>query len=117
MTENSKRSFSPKIKDALLICVLVVALLVCAWGVFSTESKPTDEVFSDTERRVDRLIEEIEGVGEAEVMICQTENGVKSVVVVCEGGNDLQVIVRVREAVAAALGTEEKAVKIYVKKE
>ena len=76
-----------------------------------------DEVFSDTERRVDRLIEQIEGVGEAEVMICQTEDGVKSVVVVCEGGNDLQVIVRVREAVAAALGTEEKAVKIYVKKE
>ncbi len=64
-----------------------------------------------------RLLEEIEGVGEANVMICENEEGVQSVVVVCDGANDLRVVINVREAVAAALGTEENAVKIYLKKE
>ena len=40
-----------------------------------------------------------------------------ALVVVCEGANDFQVVMHVREAVAAALGTEQKAVKIYLKKE
>ena len=72
---------------------------------------------SETEQKISLLLKEIDGVGEANVMICETEEGVKSVVVVCEGARDLQVVMNVREAVAAALGTEEKAVKIYLKKE
>ena len=49
--------------------------------------------------------------------VCEDENGVKSVVVVCEGANNFCVILDIREAVAAALGTQESAVKIYQKKD
>ncbi|MBR4942709.1 MAG: hypothetical protein IKZ28_01650, partial [Clostridia bacterium] len=62
-----------------------------------------------------RLLEEIEGVGDASVIVYENE-GTKNVVVVCEGGRDLQVIMNVRAAVASALGTDEKSVKIYQKK-
>ena len=48
--------------------------------------------------------------------IYETEDGVQSVVVVCDGANDLRVVLNVREAVASALGTQEKNVKIYQKK-
>lgn len=115
-----QRKMNGKIKDILILSVLALVLLVAVWKIFYTDeekSSLSNAYASSTEEKVSRLLSQIEGVGEADVMICETEEGVQSVVVVCEGANDLQVIMDVREAVAAALGTEEKAVKIYLKKE
>lgn len=118
--ERSRFKLDSRIKDVLLLGVLALVLVVAAWKIFyKDETKETLSVVqsSESEEKVGRLLREIEGVGDANVMICETEDGVTGVVVVCEGANDLQVIMNVREAVAAALGTEEKAVKIYLKKE
>ncbi len=117
-----KRRFAieGKIKDILIVSVLALALVFAVWKVFYTDEESVSTAATaatETERKVGQLLQQIEGVGEADVMICETENGVQSVVVVCEGANDLQVIMNIREAVAAALGTQEKAVKIYLKKE
>lgn len=115
-----KRFFDGRIKDVLLLSVLALILIFAAWKTFQTDDEETAQTgatMSESEAKVSRLLGEIDGVGEANVMICETEEGVQSVVVVCEGAKDLQVIMHVREAVAAALGTEEKAVKIYLKKE
>ena len=108
-----------RIKDVLILSILAFVLIFAAWKIFyNDESGSAAGVASasESERKVSRLLEQIDGVGEADVMICETEDGVQSVVVVCEGAKDLQVMMNVREAVAAALGTEEKAVKIYLKK-
>ena len=104
-------------KDMLVICLLGILLLVGIWMFFREEEKPSGASGTQMEQNVSALLGQIDGVGEAEVMIYQTEDGVQSVVVVCEGAKDLQVIINVREAVAAALGTQEKAVKVYLKKE
>ncbi len=122
-TENKPRRLfriNEKIKDVLFIGGLALALVFAAWKIFYTDEQK--ESFSSVsvtanEEKIGRLLSEIDGVGEADVMICETEDGVSGVVVVCEGANDFQVVIRVREAVAAALGTEEKTVKIYLKKE
>ena len=110
-----------KIKDVLLLAALGFGLLFFCWQVFrvdnSTSVIQSSSVLSENERKISRLLQEINGVGRAEVVICETEEGVQSVVVVCDGANDLQVIMNIREAVSAALGTEEKSVKIYLKKE
>jgi len=108
-----------RVKDVLLLSMLAVLLLFATWQVFHTEeSKEAAFVgISEAEAKVSRILEEIDGVGEASVVVYETEEGAQSVVVVCEGANDLRVVMNVREAVAAALGTEEKAVKIYLKKE
>lgn len=108
-----------KIKEILLIAALAFTLVFAVWKVFyDGDTKNVLSVTgSETEQKISLLLKEIDGVGEANVMICETEDGVKSVVVVCDGARDLQVVMNVREAVAAALGTEEKAVKIYLKKE
>jgi hypothetical protein len=74
-------------------------------------------VLTENEQKVVRILEEIDGVGKASVAVCETDDGVESVVVVCEGANDLRVIMDVKEAVSAALGTKQNAVKIYLKKE
>lgn len=110
------RNFS-RIKDVLIVGGLALALLIAVWKVFYTDDTPTINVSStQTEERVGRLLQSIDGVGDAEVAIYETEEGVQSVVVVCDGANDLKVVLSVREAVATALGTQEKNVKIYLKK-
>ena len=108
-----------QVKDLLVICLLGIFVLVGVWMVFREEKNGAESAVGITqmEQNVSNLLSQIQGVGEADVMICETEEGVQSVVVVCEGARDLQVIINVREAVAAALGTQEKAVKVYLKKD
>lgn len=118
--EKGRFALDGKIKDLLLLGALALALVFAAWKIFYTEDSLDTQsvsVGSETEQKISRLLQEIDGVGEADVMICETEDGVQGVVVVCEGANDFSIVMDVREAVAAALGTEEKAVKVYLKKE
>lgn len=113
-------SKSGRIRDVLLLSALALLLILAVWKIFYTDgNKGTAAVSggSESEQRLCMLLQEIEGVGNVNVMICEDEDGVKSVVVVCEGANDLRVNMNIREAVAAALGTDEKSVKIYLMKE
>lgn len=117
-TGKKKLKFNERSKDLLLIFGLAIVIFAMAQLVFRG-NQDTELTFheNETEQRVSKLLEEIEGVGSAEVMICETEEGVKSVVVVCDGAKDLQVLLNVREAVGSALGIQQNAVKIYLKKE
>ena len=106
-----------KWKDLLVIAVLAIVLLFAISRVFKGDkAESVSYEMTETEIKVSRLLREIEGVGDAEVIVCETEDGAKSVVVVCEGAKDIRVIMDVRAAVAAALGTDEQSVKIYQKK-
>ena len=112
-----KRYLREKWKDLLLIGVLAIALLFAISRVFGgNKEKTIASSMTETERKVSRLLQEIQGVGEAEVIVCETEDGTKNVVIVCDGAKNIRVILDVREAVAAALGTDENSVKIYQKK-
>ncbi len=107
-------------KDVLLIAVLAFVILFAAWRLFYLDDTAQDsnvDVYSDTEKRISEMLRQMDGVGDANVIVCETEEGVQSVVVICDGAKDLQVIMHIREAVAAAVGTQEKDIKIYLKKE
>lgn len=121
-SEREKRKkfrLNNRIKDICILAVLALVLVIASWKIFGSEKEveETASTLSQTEEKISRLLEEMDGVGEASVMICETEEGVQSAVVVCEGANNLQVIMDIREAVASALGTKEKSVKVYLKKE
>ena len=95
-------------------------LFYTAWKIFQDEGTTTSSTelqLTQSEIKVMRILQEIDGVGEASVVVCEDEDGIKSVVVICEGANNLRVIMDVREAVAAALDADQKVVKIYLKKE
>lgn len=117
--QNGKSRIDKKKREILIVGGLAILLTIAIWQVFFTEKTQDTAatVMSENEKKVSRILKEIDGVGEASVMICETEEGVRSVVVVCEGADNLHVLMNVREAVAAALGTEEKAIKVYLKKE
>ena len=117
LKERLQTAFSARWKDILLVAALALVLLFAVWKILPSGS--SEEVYlqrTDAETKVCRLLQQIEGVGDAEVIVCEKENGETSVVVVCDGGKNLQVIMDVREAVASALGTNENAVKVYQKK-
>ncbi len=118
-TMHKKPFANGKIKDVLIIAALALVLIIAIWRIFYVDEKNTSSIstMSENEKKVSQILAEMQGVGEAEVMICETEDGVQSVVVVCEGAQNLQVIMDVREAVATALGTDQKSVKVYLKKE
>ena len=112
------KRLKPSTKELCFTVLVGAVLALCAVNVFKgdTAMQVSNVTPSEKEQKISRLLEEIEGVGEASVMICETEEGVQSVVVVCEGANNLQVILDVREAVAAALGTSQSDIRIYLKK-
>lgn len=107
-----------KIKDILLLSVLGLVLCVAVWFVFTDTETAflSGTQYSETETRLIALLEEMDGVGQAEVMVSETTEGVQGAVIVCEGAKDLQVNMQIREAVATALGIHQSAVKIYLKK-
>lgn len=116
--ETSKKNLT-KIKDFLLLSALALLLIFAVWKIFYVKDKTTqtfsDNVRSEEEIQLCTLLNQIDGVGVADVMIYNGENGEKNVVVVCEGANNILVNSNIREAVSAATGTNEKNVKIYLK--
>ena len=106
-----------RLKEVVLLSILSILLLIGAWLVFSEKTSTTYTASTDTEKRLVAILEKIEGVGEVEVMLSDTEDGERGAVIVCEGANDIRVLISVREAVATALGVQQKNVKIYLKKD
>ena len=113
-----KKWISGKGKDILLLVGLAIVLSFVVWGVFfQGETAIESSLLTEKEKKLTALLSKIDGVGEVEVIICETEEGVQSVVVVCEGAKDILVNMHVREAVCTAVGTSGNAVKIYLKEE
>ncbi len=114
----SDRRIDGRIKDFAVVIALAIALGFSVWKVFYQTEDTALGVsgMSATEQKISRMLSQMEGVGDAEVMVHETEEGVKGAIVVCSGAKDFQVLISVREAVATALGTEQKDVKIYLKK-
>ena len=113
-----------KLRDALIVSFLALLLVFAVWKIFyispsakeTSDIAPSAETATEREKSLAALLSQIEGVGEAEVRICETEDKVQSVVVVCDGAKNILVNINVCEAVSAALGVKAGNVKIYPKK-
>ena len=106
-----------RLREWLIVGLVAIILLIFVVVVFKKEdSTPQMTVMgTETEQKLALILGKIDGVGEVQVMIGEGEDGQKSVVVVCDGAKSLQVIMDVREAAAAAVGTHENQVKIYMR--
>ena len=105
-----------KVLEIAIIALIALLLCFAVWQVFFKKDKDESAVSATgEEERLIAILEQIEGVGKADVMIGTTDDGERSVVVVCEGANSISVLIDVREAAATALGISEKQVKIYLK--
>lgn len=105
-----------KDKKKLIIVVLLVALLVVIVFLFfgsEEESVLGDSMKSDTELRLTALLERIDGVGDAEVMITENDGEITGVVVVCDGANSIMVRNDILNAVSTALNINKNNIAIY----
>lgn len=118
--EKERVLLSGRIKDVLWISIVALLLFSACFLVFNKEESAQSVALvqmSEKEQKISQILQEIEGVGEASVVVCEEDDEVKSVVVVCEGAKDIRVVMEVREVVATALNTQQKSVKIYLKKD
>ena len=120
--ESKKESLllNGRIKDVIWISIVALILFLACFLVFGKEENVESVAMaqmSEKEQKISQILQEIDGVGEVSVVVCEEEDEVKSVVVVCEGAKDIRVVMEVREAVATALNTQQKSVKIYLKKD
>jgi hypothetical protein len=108
-----------KIKDVFIISILAIILMFAVWQVFYKETGNDANVASignESEKRVAQILNKIDGVGDVEVLISETEGGAVGAVVVCEGANNIRVVMDIQEAVSVSLGVKKENIKVYLKK-
>lgn len=128
--------FRDKKGNTVIYLLLTVGIvLLVGGGSFKSETpKPIAEenFYSSKEQKLQKVLSQISGVGESEVMIsfCEGEedgllftqksgqqDGVKGVVVVAEGGADAKVREKIIRATKAALGVEAHKIEVFERKE
>ena len=109
------KKIGSKVLEVIILAGFALILCFAVWRVFIVDEPQMKAYSSDEETKLVALLESMDGVGEAEVMISTNENGARGAVVVCDGATRLSVISDVREAVATALGIDQKYVKVYLK--
>ena len=106
-------------KKIFVIVALLAALIVIAFALYGRNGKTlqtsaTDNsTMSASEIKLTRILTEIDGVGKAEVMINEGENGVDGVIIVCEGAYNIMTRSDILNAVATALNVEKNNIAIY----
>lgn len=105
-------------KKILTIALLLALLIALAFILYGTRSKATTLVSasteaSETEKKLTRILSEIDGVGQTEVMINEGEDGVKGVIIVCEGAYNIMTRNDILNAVTTALEVEKNNIAIY----
>ncbi len=103
-----------KEKKKLIIVIALIALLIAiVFLFFGGEERSGDFSKTDKELRLTALLESMDGIGEAEVMITEEEGLISGVVVVCEGADRIAVRNDILNAVSTALDINKNIIAIY----
>ena len=109
--EQLKEFFANKTVRIVLLCVAALALLLAVWKVFfNAGSSASGYAATEEEARLSTLLEKIDGVEEATVMVSKAEDGTKSVVVVFDGTDGILTRLRITEVVSSAMNIPASSV-------
>lgn len=106
-------------KNALIVLLLLAALIVIAVflngnkSLSASNTGSSSKNKSETEMKLESILSEIKGVGQAEVMINESEDGIDGVIVVCSGGNNLMTRSDILNVVSTVLNVKENNIAIY----
>lgn len=107
-------------KAVIIIVVLIIVLVGTIYFTGKSENKdassPTYSTVqkTDTELRLEKLLSSIEGVGDTEVMVRETEGKISGVVIVCQGAESITTKNKIINAVSVALNIDKKNIAIYL---
>lgn len=128
--------FRDKKGNTVIYLLLTVGIVLLAFGgSFKSEAPKTiaeENSYSSKEQKLQKVLSQIDGVGETQVMIsfCEQEEtgllfneksgeegSVKGVVVVAQGGANSKVREKIIRATKAALGVEAHKIEVFERKE
>ena len=106
-----------KANKTLLIILGLVLVLIIIVVIFydngQTQAATGGEQKSDTEIRLEDILSSIEGIGESNVLVTESENGIEGVVIVCEGADNIMTRNDIINAVSTALNIEKNIIAVY----
>lgn len=101
-------------KKLIIVSVLIVALIIIVFLFFGGENSSSAGTAKTAEElRLTALLERMDGVGDADVMITEDEGGIAGVVVVCDGADRIMVRNDILNAVSTALNINKNIIAIY----
>ena len=107
-----------KNKKLIIVIALLIALICIVYfidfgkkGATATSSTTTKK--SETEVKLTAILSSIDGVGEADVMIHESNGAIVGVIIVCEGANNIMTRNDILNAVATALNVPKSIIAIY----
>lgn len=105
-------------KNRTIIIVALLTLMLIGVLLFSSSGKSSTPTFtitdkSQTEQKLSKILSSIEGVGNTDVMINESDGLVLGVVIVSEGADSIMVKSDILNAVSTALNIDKKIIVIY----
>jgi hypothetical protein len=96
-----------------LIVVLIIAVLFIDKYNSTNETSTTSVNQTESERKLESILSAMEGVGQTQILINETDEGIYGVIIVCEGANNIMVRNNILNAVSTALNIEKNIIAIY----
>ena len=121
--ESKLAKLLPK-KNSWMILLLVGVLLVVIAIPTKTDSEEgslsrydeTDQNTTDMEKRLENLLEQMQGVGEVHTMITyQKDDSVEGIVIIADGGGNAVVVRNITEVVQALFAVDSHKIKVIEK--
>ena len=99
-------------KDHLLV-FLLIGILLMVIAIPTGENQIRDEGNTELEKRLESILEEMEGVGNVNVMITlQEDDAVEGVAIVAEGGDNAVTVRNITEVVQALFHVDSHKIKV-----
>ncbi len=99
-------------KNNLLI-LLLAGLLLVVMAIPTGESGTDNSYTTETEKRLERILSQMEGVGEVQIMVTYLDGDtVEGVAVIAEGGGNSVVVRNIIEVVQALFPVESHKIKV-----
>lgn len=103
-------------KTLIIIIALVFVLILIVVLYNGAEESSSAGAFTDktqTEIKLESILSSIDGVGESNVMVTESDEGIEGVVIVCQGADNIMTRNDILNAVSTALNIQKNIIAIY----
>lgn len=108
-----------KLLTLILMLLCGAALVLLSFRMSENEDAHAQDIAyteGSVEQRLSRVLSMIQGAGEVEVLVTQSESGVVGVLVVADGAQDLTVRTELMRAAMTALDIPAESVEVFARK-
>ena len=111
--ESIFRDILQKNNKWLILLILGILLVVIAMPVTKTDTEESEQYALEEEMRLKNILEQMEGVGEAKIMITyQDSKTVEGVVVIADGAGNPSIAKNITDVVQALFDVDSHRIKV-----